>query len=119
MAGPGNTNFSLMSKLLTLPGSTRLSPKSAAPRATFASLAATSPLPVNRSLVRLASKRNGRRFRRPIFAYLVMSFRLLLHSLAVAAFRIAHPSGHAILHTPQTPSQPLGQLMPRAPQPRL
>src|SRR5438309_1231438 len=44
---------------------------------------------------------------------------MLLQSSAVAALRIAHSSGHAVLHPPQTPSQPLGELLPRAPQPRL
>src|SRR5690349_1499217 len=36
---------------------------------------------------------------------------------AVAALRVAHATaGDAVAHSPQTPSKPLGKLVPRAPQ---
>lgn len=39
---------------------------------------------------------------------------------AVAALRIAHTAGgYVIAHSPQAPPKPLGELMTRAPQPRL
>ena len=58
----------------------------------------------------------GQRFRRPSFPLRPeLPLCPLPHSSAVAALGVAHPSGHAVLHPPQAASQPLGQLVPRAP----
>src|SRR5712692_4306200 len=109
-----------MSKQVMFAGSTKPSRKSARPPANSASSAATLPLPVNRrirGLFSVASKAEGQRFRRPSFPLLPKL--PLPHLSAIAALCVAHPAGHVILHSPQTPSQPLGKLVPRAPQPRL
>src|SRR5882762_8103117 len=111
-----------MSKPAMLPDSTKPSPTSVPPPANSASSAATLPLPANleaTSVFDLYQNKKGQPLRWPFFSLLRCVFASLHHSSAVAAFGIAHSSGHAVLHPAQTPSQPLRQLVSRAPQPRL
>src|SRR5438477_7121690 len=95
--------------------------KSAPPPANFASSAVTLPHPANVWLrISSAQKEEGQCFHWPSYPLLPeLPLFPLRHSSAVAALGIPHSSGHAVLHPPQTPSQPLGELLPRAPQARL
>src|SRR5258708_19148611 len=119
MAAPGSISFSSMSRQAMSPGSTKPSPKSAPPPANSASSAATLRHPDNvrgeKAFLRCKRKRPALP---PAFFPLLPELSLP-HSSAVAALWVAHPSGHAVLHPAQTPSQPLGQLLSRTPQPGL
>src|SRR5713226_4858387 len=86
-----------------------LSKESAASRTLFAFSASTP----SQNKIHFKNKKAS------VSAGLLYPLRPLPHSSAIAALGIPHPSGHVVLHPPQTPSQSLGQLVPRAPQPRL
>src|SRR6266403_4935916 len=114
MARPGSISSSLISWPTRPPNSIRPWRKSAAPQA-FAAFSASTP---SRNRIHL-KKKKANDSAGLLFLYFLNFLLPLLHHSAVAALRITHAARDAILHPSQAPSQPLGHLVPRAPQPRL